>query len=325
MIFNHFLQSKEIELDSLEAFFITYDEPRKDMNWANVRKQHSSITRIDNIKGFDKAHKLCASLCSARRLVTIDGDNELLPSFHSTNIKDALYDSEYILSWSSVNSVNGLTYGNGGVKCWPTRVLHQMNSHESSQHTKGAVDFCFDLQYYQFSEVLSISTINHTPYQAFRAGFREGVKMGLVQGEKYTPDNPQNAKLLDSIASANLERLRIWATVGQDVKNGVWAIYGARLGFYYLYTENKPLELVRDYDWFNSFWSSSIFNKFTLEQSSPYLNFHYDQKNLELEIMRLGEHLNNSYGLDICDYNSQQSDFFKRSYRNIPREGPMIL
>ena len=65
---------------------------------------------------------------------------------------------------------------------------------------------------------------NGSPYRHGEQVFREGVKMGLEGGDVVDPSK------LKQIHRENYKRLLVWMTVGEDATNGLWAIYGARLG-----------------------------------------------------------------------------------------------
>ena len=54
---------------------------------------------------------------------------------------------------------------------------------------------------------------------AFRAGFREGVKMCLDRGAK-----PSAADFRERVHNRNLDHLTIWHNVGSDTEHGLWAI-----------------------------------------------------------------------------------------------------
>lgn len=315
------------KLSEHDLFFITYDEPAPEKSWQQIQKNYSHAKRVDKVKGFDKAHKTCACLTTKDRFVTIDGDNELYFSLFSQEIIPYdLLKTNYILSWSAKNSINGLAYGNGGVKCWPTHIVHNMRSHEEATEEKSAVDFCFQLQYYQMPGTLTISNIHHTPYQAFRSGFREGVKFGLIKGEKVRQKGlPQIAnKLMKHMANNNKERLRIWGSVGEDVDNGLWSIYGTRLGIYCLYVEQIDLNLIRDYDWFNHYWQTVIGPRFNVQQhTTQELKYSWDNKKLKSESHQLMKELNEKLALGFCELSKEQSQFFKNNYRNPLRQGLM--
>ena len=44
-------------------------------------------------------------------------------------------------------------------------------------------------------------------------------------------------------------------TIGRDIENGDWVIYGARLGARMLYIENFDHTVISDYEWFDKFWN----------------------------------------------------------------------
>jgi hypothetical protein len=304
-------------MQGMDVFFITYDEPQKEEFWLELKERIPQARRVDGIKGFDRAHKECANQSTSGRFFTIDGDNKLLDSFSQLSIPEKLLNTDHVLSWTAQNSVNGLAYGNGGVKNWRREVVQKMQSHEESNDEESAVDFCFSLSYFQMPEILSVSHINQTSFQAFRAGFREGVKMALDRGKKIPGQGSELAEnFKDKIHSANLERLKIWASVGSDARHGLWAIYGARLGCYEFYLNNTPLEKIRDYDWFNEYWNNSVVIK-----KSEAAN---DEFFLLEQIPLLGDSLNRQLGLGLTLLNPSASQFFKSVYFNRPRQGLMF-
>ena len=211
----------------LDIFYISYDEPNKEDNWVRVQEKLPNAKRTDGVKGFEAAHKACAEASSTDRFMTIDGDNWLVDGGFDTKLDDTGME-DVVFSFKSKNAINGLEYGNGGIKCWRKDVLLSSRTHESSEST----DFCWTLRYYQVDVLGSISVNNATAFQAWRAGYREGVKMSYVNGV------PMLDPIADRslIASSNYSKLNVWMSVGRDVINGSWAMLGARQGFYDLYT-----------------------------------------------------------------------------------------
>lgn len=286
-----------------EVFFITYDEPAGDQLWAHLQSIVPGAKRVHGVKGFDAAYKACAAQASTERFFTVDGDNEIYPNLATLELDPQLYRSSSVLSWSAKNSVNGLCYGNGGVKNWPREVALQMRTHESSGERNASVDFCFQLNYFQMPDTLSSARVNDTPYQAFRAGFREGVKMCLERGERPL----SAAELKKHVAQENLNRLRIWCSVGADAPRGKWAMLGARLGCKMLCLENWDHELIRDYDWFGRFWRESI-----------------EHISVDQALGSLEAELNEKLALGITTLSERDSRFFKSVYMNPPRQGLMF-
>lgn len=297
----------------MDTFFISYDEPLKEHHWKNIKELVPSAQRVDGIKGFNKAHKTCAQKAASSRFFTIDGDNELIQSTEQLQIPSELIDTDYVFSWSSINSVNGLAYGNGGIKNWPTHLMQNLISHEDCEDPENAIDFCFALKYFQIPDTPSITVINSTPEQAFRAGFREGIKMSLDKGQKIETAPSQLAEVFHRrIFEGNLERLRIWCSVGADVENGLWAIYGARRGCYEVYCNSLDLKLIRDYDWFKHYWTHQIQETIS------------SQQNLYENIQNIGMALEKTLNLHLMLLDAPASRFFKSVYVNRPRRGLMF-
>lgn len=275
--------------------------------------------RVHGVKGFDAAYKACARDSQSSRFFTIDGDNKILPAFLELNLDYSAIPESAVLSWPAKNSVNGLCYGNGGIKNWPKDLVQNMRTHESADSKEGAVDFCFQLPYLQMPEILSEAEIHGSPYQAFRAGFREGAKMCLERG--LHPDFSGKGigkSLARHIWHENLSRLKIWCGVGADVENGLWSMYGARLGCKMLCLSDWDHQLIRDYDWFRYFWEEKLMPDFA--NASPDL---LRQKLMEV-LLSLERELNEELDLGITGLNETSSRFFKSVYINPPRTGFMF-
>lgn len=247
----------KIQISQLDIFYISYDEPNCEENWADLLNKVPWAKRIHGVKGFDAAHKAAANQSETDRFITVDGDNIV-----SSNFFDAVLDlpdvdrdgndlSQSVLSWNGKNVLNGLVYGNGGVKCWPTDYAKTIETHEAATDGEG-MEFCWKLNYLQLNDTFSEIHQTTTPYQAFRAGFREGVKLSLDRGKRVPA-----SKFAADIWYGNLNRLAIWCNIGADVPNGLWAIYGARLGCHKTLLEpDWDTNLIADYGWFSTFFGS---------------------------------------------------------------------
>ncbi|MCB0377453.1 MAG: hypothetical protein KDD33_03085 [Bdellovibrionales bacterium] len=301
----------------MDSFYISYDEPNKEENWRQIQGKCPGVQRVDGVEGFNNAYQECARRSKTERFFTIDGDNVLLDIRLGEGLTDELLQTDYIFSWSAENSINGLAYGNGGVKNWPRSVVIAMKSHESAGDERSSVDFCFSYKYFQMPQVLSRSVIDKSPYQAFRAGFREGVKMTLVRGERLLldPDNLSSG-FHELVSDCNKERLKIWCSIGRDRPFGKWAILGARLGCSKVLLEDFPMGKIRDYRWFDLYWKNEI--------ESEYLRGLLQEEQLEHDLKRLKENLNENLDLGLVDFSEEQSLFFKSVYFNRPRYGLMF-
>jgi hypothetical protein len=300
--------SSKFKILDYDIVYISYDEPNAEKNYADLCKKIPWAKRVHGVEGSDAAHKAAANLSETDRFVTIDGDNIIQPEFLTKQYdleshedmhwnRDIKFD-DCVISWSASNIINGLEYGNGGIKCWPKHKVLEMRTHEAADpnNAHAQVDFCWDLEYIQMNQCFSTVYNNATPQQAWRAGFREGVKMALDRGMRVSNEN-----LLKNHWK-NLHRLYIWLMVGADVENGKWAIYGAREGLYKTMCTDWDFVNVRDFEYLNNYWNE-IEPKVSMD-------------GLEDSIEEYGIKLINELEIPIAEecLNAQQSHFFKSVY-----------
>lgn len=289
-----------------DIIYLSYDEPNAEKNYADLLHKVPWAKRVHGVKGSDSAHKACAKLSDTDRFITVDGDNIIKADFinQKVEIDDSVDLSKSVISWGAYNIINGLIYGNGGIKCWPKEFVLNMRTHENAdpENVKAQVDFCWDAHYIQQNDCYSEIYNNATPLQAWRAGFREGVKMTLLEGAKLA-DPGQCRK---RIHWKNLERLMVWSHVGMDVENGIWAIYGARHGCYKTNLTDWDYQNVRDFEYLNNLWHSEVENKI-------------DEINILDKIQKLGDDITRHMDVPMGSVDATASKFFKLVYRNPSR------
>ena len=296
--------SKKIKVVDYDIIYLSYDEPNAEKNYADLCQKVPWAKRVHGVKGSDAAHKACANLSETDRFITVDGDNIIREDFLNQEIDfDEHTDlTNCVISWSGRNIINGLMYGNGGLKCWPKEFVLNMRTHEAAdpKNKHAQVDFCWDVQYIQMNSCYSDVYNNATPAQAWRAGFREGVKLALDRGIK-----PSVAEFRNNHWRC-LHWLYIWSMVGSDVNNGIWAILGAREGLHKTMLTDWDYVNVRDFEYLNDLWSSEF------EGMDPEV--------IESRIKYLGQELSSKLDIPIGDYlNSTQSKFFKTVYEHPAR------
>jgi hypothetical protein len=294
--------SNMIKLQEIDCIFLSYDEPNAEYNYADLLSKAPWAKRVHGIKGSDAAHKACADASDTEHFLTIDGDNIVNENIFRLSIDFSIFKpgDQSQLSWSGRNHINGLIYGNGGVKCWTREHVWNMRTHEAAADDTNQVDFCWNPNYLHMDGCYSTIYNNASPLQAFRAGFREGVKMCLLDGLKLKKTALANFR--NSIPEQNYQRLLVWCSVGHDIKNGEWAVYGARLGCYMTNLTDWDFTQVRDFD---------------------YLNRLFAEQDISIN-QELGEILRRRLQLPVADLDSQQSTFFKTTYQNMPRSGKVV-
>lgn len=304
--------TKKFKVIDYDIIYLSYDEPNAEKNYADLCSKVPWAKRVHGVEGSDAAHKACANLSETDRFITIDGDNIINEKFIEQEIDFSEDEdlSSCVISWAADNQINGLMYGNGGIKCWPKQYVLNMRTHENAdpRNKQAQVDFCWDVKYIQMEGCYSKIYNNATPWQAWRAGFREGVKMALDRGVK--PDTIEDFKRSHW---KNLHRLYIWMTVGADADNGLWAVYGAREGLYRTMLTDWDYIQVRDFKHLNDLWETE-YSKIADE-------------NLIDKIVDTGKTLINELGVPIPEVplSAEQSEFFKLVYQNPARMSNKLL
>ena len=286
---------KKIEIADLDCIYLSYDEPQKEEFWIHIRNMVPWAKRVDGVKGSDAAHKAAAHVSESERFILIDGDN--IPDERFFNLVLDMPTEEYeraVFRWRARNNINGLMYGNGGLSSWTREFVNNMRTHENTDgRDETVVEFCFDPLYWAMHDCYSTTYPNGSAFQAWRAGFREGVKMCLDRGRK-----PTVAEFKDLVHKRNLDHLTIWHNVGADVEYGLWAIAGARQGTYMTMLTNWDYTEVQNFDKLQELWT-------TVQNSQP-----------EVVANTVADELHLQLDLPMSMLLEDQSAFFKHHYRS---------
>ena len=288
--------TQQVDIADLDCIYLTYDEPQKEEFWVKIRNMIPWAKRVDGVKGSDAAHKAAAAASDTERFILIDGDN--LPNEKFFNLTMEFPDDQWesaVFRWRACNHVNGLMYGNGGLSSWTRTFVNNMKTHEATDgKTETEVEFCFDPLYWPMYDCYSTTYPNGSAFHAWRAGFREGVKMCLNRGAR-----PTISEFRDRVQKRNLDHLTIWHNVGRDAEHGIWAIAGSRMGTYMtMITPTWDHRAVQDFAELEKLWN-------TVKDSDP-----------ELLAGRVAEDLVTQLDLPVNMMQENESAFFKQHYRS---------
>ena len=282
-----------VDIADLDCIFLTYDEPLKEEFWVQIKNTIPWAVRVDGVKGSDAAHKAAAEASTTERFVLIDGDN--IPDwdfFNQTLEFESEQHEHAVYRWRARNIINGLMYGNGGLSCWTRTFVKSMKTHEASDGSnETCVEFCFDPLYWAMHDCYSTTYPNGSPFQAWRAGFREGVKMCLDRGRR-----PSVQQFKESVHKRNLDHLTIWHNIGADAEFGHWATLGARMGTHQTMLTGWDYRQVQDFLYLQELWEN------------------YKDINVDEHSVELGNALSAQLGLPIVQYDRNESEFFKHHY-----------
>ena len=295
---------KQIDIADLDCIYLTYDEPDREEFWVKIRNMIPWARRVDGVKGSDAAHKAAAAASDTERFILIDGDN--IPDERFFNLTLEFPDEQWesaVFRWRARNHVNGLMYGNGGLSSWTRTFANRMRTHEATDgRVETEIEFCFDPLYWPMHDCYSTTYPNGSAFHAWRAGFREGVKMCLNQGRR-----PSLAEFKNQVHERNLDHLTVWHNVGRDAEHGVWSIAGARMGTYMTMLTEWDHRQVQDFDALAEIYQT------------------VDGHNPEIVLGRVAEDLYRQLDLPMTVIDAPSSRFFKHHYRsNWHNRGVMI-
>jgi hypothetical protein len=286
---------KKIDIADLDCIYLSYDEPQREEFWVRIRNMVPWARRVDGIKGSDAAQKAAAAASTTERFILIDGDN--LPDERFFNFTLEFPDSQWeqaVFRWRARNHINGLMYGNGGLSSWTRTFVNNMQTHENTDgRNETVVEFCFDPLYWAMYDCYSTTYPNGSAKHAWRAGFREGVKMCLDAGRK-----PTVSEFRDRVHRRNLDHLTVWHNVGRDVEHGDWAMAGARQGTHMTMLTGWDYREVQSFDSLEKIWQET-------QWQDP------DSISRDCE-----DALKTQLDLPMCMMMPAQSRFFKHHYRS---------
>ena len=280
-----------VRISDLDFVYISFREPNKEQNWADLKNKVPWAKRVDGVVGFDKAHKAAAEVAETDFFISVDGDNVIDESFLLHTLDWSKSDRKAVHRWRAKNSVNGLVYGNGGLVGWHKETCKSMHTHENAKDPRAKLDFCWTVKHENLHNCYSETVINTTPRQAFVAGYREGVKMSLEQGHRINP-----VEFSKKIWPSNLKNLLTWMSIGADVENGKYAMLGARIGCYATTLDHKDVEQISDLEGMKDLYDQHLQEHMV----------HLDE-----DIRLYGESIRNQLDIPVAELDAKQSKFFK--------------
>ena len=276
-------------VSDLDFVYISFREPNKEQNWADLKNKLPWAKRVDGVKGFDSAHKAAADMAETQFFISVDGDNIIDEKFLLQTLDWTKTDKKAVHRWRARNNINGLVYGNGGLVGWDKETCLDMKTHENAETEENKIDFCWGVPHENLHNCYSTTVINSTPQQAFIAGYREGVKMSTEKGKPISPDE------FNKIWPTNLRILSTWCTIGADVENGKFAMLGARMGSFYTVVDHK----------------NNDFSVSDLEGMADYFHSTVKPNNIDNELEIFGNSLRQQLDMPIAEYDEGESRFYR--------------
>ena len=222
-----------------DIIFISYNELNAEENYARLSSRFSAPTlkRITGVVGIHNAHIAAAKKSMTKMFWVVDGDAEVLDTFNF-DYQVPNNELDYVHVWRSQNPVNGLVYGNGGVKLLPKKLTMNMDTSRIDMTTSISTLFK------PMPEISNITAFNTDPFNTWRSAFRECAKLASSSIDRQDDVETQH-------------RLNVWCTVGTDEN----AIKGALAGRTYGEKNaslSEALSKINDFTWLKAQWPGEI-------------------------------------------------------------------
>ena len=215
-----------------DIIFISYNEPQADENFSRLKARFPYAQRVQGITGIHQAHIAAAKKAFTKMFWVVDADAQILDTFNFDHVVSE-YDLENVHVWRSMNPINDLEYGYGGVKLLPKSLTQNMDISKPDMTT--SISSLFKAM----PEISNITAFNVDAFNTWKSAFRECVKLA--------------SKTIDRQDDADTNyRLNVWCTRGIDRPFGRDAIEGAVQGKQYGLENkdnNEALKMINDFDW----------------------------------------------------------------------------
>ena len=159
----------------------------------------------------------------------VDADAEIENNFDFSYYVP-VYERNHVHVWRSKNPINGLEYGYGGVKLFPTESTLHMNTDTTDMTTSISKHFK------AMDTVSNMTAFNTDPFNTWKSAFRECVKLSSGAIDRHNKEE-------------TAQRLNVWTTIGADKKYGKYALDGAKAGLKFGSDKNNNLKLINDFAW----------------------------------------------------------------------------
>jgi len=267
-----FSNVKPIPVPHLDVIFMSYNEADADKHYELLKKRVPNAKRVNGVKGILNAYNACREIAETPYYFIVEGDSmickdfkfklpiEWLQSIASLAPNELNYDyvkARHCITWNSINPINGeinnhspigLAFKSDNPYNWKSdtnfNIPHNYNNDISNEiSSKSTEADSFKAQGIHCNTIASIDFFNSSPYDAWKAGFRIGIKL--------------TSRIINKlkIESSHFyeERLNRWATVGYEQKNGKYCIEGVTFGIKCAKISDNWIEEYKNtghnYDW----------------------------------------------------------------------------
>jgi len=234
--YRFFTKKKEIDIIAsvsrpFDIAFISYHESFAEENYRRLNYPAHRIHRVNGVKGIHQAHIEAAKLCQTDMFYVVDAD-AIIESDFEFNYQIPYYDfnaKSTVHVWKSRNPVNGLEYGNGGVKLLPRQMTIDMDLSKPDMTTS------ISKWFRPMSDISNINGFNTDPFNTWKSSFRECCKLASRVIDRQQEEETK-------------ERLRVWCEESTDSYAIDGAVSGREYGIKHK-IDLEALKKINDFEW----------------------------------------------------------------------------
>ncbi len=212
-----------------DIVFISYQEPNADANYAALKARFPMAKRVHGVKGIHQAHIKAAKKCFTKMFWIVDADAIILDDFNF-DYEVPEHQLDHVHVWRSLNPINDLVYGYGGVKLFPRKLTIDMDINKPDMTTS------ISKQFIAMPEVANITAFNTDEFSTWRSAFRECAKLASNIIDRQNVEETKG-------------RLDIWCRKGSERRCGNFAIAGAIAGREFGLSNMADLNLINNFEW----------------------------------------------------------------------------
>lgn len=193
-----------------DVVMVGYDEPNAAENWQRLQRICPRARQVFGVRGIQAAYAAAAKLAASPYIFIVDADNYVLDA--TTFETSQRPGPDTVIIWAARNPINGLEYGHGGMKLYPTQLVLKALPAPGIDISTSMVGRTRSV-----TGVASEHRFNTSPYRTWRAAFRETVKLAAFLGQY--PEAATPRAVMES-----------WCGKGADMPFGAECIAGAVAG-----------------------------------------------------------------------------------------------
>jgi len=212
-----------------DIVFISYNEPNADSNYSALKTRFPMAKRVDGVKGIHQAHIKAAKKCFTKMFWVVDADAQVVKNFNFNYVVPD-HQLDHVHVWRSINPINDLEYGYGGVKLLPRSLTANMDTSNPDMTTSISNNFK------PMDDIANVTAFNTDEFNTWKSAFRECAKLASKTIDRQNEEETN-------------KRLEIWCTVGHGKRFGNVAISGARAGREFGNSAGNDIKLINDFDW----------------------------------------------------------------------------